>query len=72
MLDGPLGFPVRDLGVLLRVEPKRGSSLGVLENLIPHLRLVGLPKRAVVSTDKDWSSDRLRLGDVGFRAGGHV
>ena len=53
VLDRPLGLPVGNFRVLLRVEPKGRSPFWVLENLIPHLRLIGLPERAIVGTDED-------------------
>jgi len=65
MLDGPLGLPVGDLGVLLRVEAEDGGALGMLHHVGPHLRLVGLPQRAVVRPDEEARLHRHRLGNVG-------
>ena len=44
----------------------------MFENLIPHLRLVGLPKRAIVGTDEDLGGNGLRLRDVGCDSSGRL
>jgi hypothetical protein len=41
----------------------------VLENLVPHLRLIGLPERAILGTDEDLGANGLRLRDIGFMGG---
>jgi len=64
VLDRPFGLPVRNLWVLLRVETEGWCPFGMLENLIPHLRLVRLPERAVVGTDEDLSGDWLWFGQL--------
>ena len=66
VLNSPLRLPVGNFRVLLRVEAQGRSPFRVLENLIPHLRLIGLPKRAILGTDENLGANGLRLRDVGF------
>jgi hypothetical protein len=69
MLNRPLGLPVGNFQVLLRVEPKGRSPFWMLEHLIPHLRLIGLPQRTMMGTDENLRGDGLRLWDIGFLCG---
>ena len=68
-VDRPLRLPVGNFRVLLRVEPEGRGPFGVLEHLVPHLRLMGLPERAIVGTDEGLGANRLRLRHVGFLSG---
>ena len=65
MLDRPFGFPVGDLRVGLIVEPQRGRAFRVLHDLIPHVRLVSYPERAIVRADENGGLHRPGRRDVG-------
>lgn len=53
MFQGPFGFPVRDFGIALVVETKRGRAFGMFHNLVPHLRGIGFPQRTVLCPNEN-------------------